>query len=194
MHAVYQVYKLAFWASTKIFFLFFERKAFCRWAKDFGPFWSNFTAGVWLVCNASWCIYRLIPCHHLLQSSLSFCTCLTVCLMWSFFLLLLSLSVYPSLSFSFCFSALLLTYGGRPGIVLTYLQLCSSPPSPDSLLFPVPIRMRHSPKLYTLNLTDIFRPALIFHSVQLRHLLETLCFLILLSELAYETIALFQCK
>ncbi len=120
----------------------------------------------------------------LLQSSLSVCTCLTVCLMWSFFLLLLSLSVYQSL----------LTYGGRPGIVLTYLQLCSSPPSPDSLLFPVPIRMRHSCKLYTLNLTDIFRPALIFHSVQSRHLLGTLRFLILISDLAYETIALFQCK
>ncbi len=75
--------------------------------------------------------------------------------------------------------------------LLAALQLT---PSPDSLLFPVPIRMRHSCKLYTLNLTDIFRPALIFHSVQSRHLLGTLRFLILISDLAYETIALFQCK
>lgn len=135
--------------------------------------WWSFAAGAWLGCNASWCIYRLIPCHHLLQSSSS--TSRTVCLMQSFFLLLHP-SDYLSLSFSFCFSAHLLTYGERT--VLTYLQLCSSPATPDSLLFLVPNRMRHSPKIYTLNLTDIFRPALIFHSVQLRHLFETVRFLI----------------
>lgn len=132
----------------------------------------SFTSKFFLFLYLSYCLSSAV-----FLSSPSFSVCLSV-----------------SLSFSFYFSAHLLTYGGRPGIVLTYLQLCSSPPTPDSFLFPVLIRMRHSPKLYTLNLTDIFRPALIFHSAQLRHLFETLCFLILLSGLAYETIALLRCK
>lgn len=106
---------------------------------------------------------------------------LSHCLSYAVFLssppsLCLSLSDYHSLSFSFCFSAHLLTYGERT--VLTYLQICSSLATPDSLLFLVPNRMQHSPKICTLNLTDIFRPALIFHSVQLRHLFETVHFLI----------------